>query len=144
MEPDPTLPPSVPPPPDPSRSSVPLSTLVAKQVKFTHMVMSLLVHIYSRLPGYTVTFGEAYRTPEQAAWNAAKGSGISQSLHTDRLAIDLILRINGILQTDSAAYLPLGEYWESIGGSWGGRFKAADGTPKPDGNHFSLEHAGRK
>jgi hypothetical protein len=30
----------------------------------------------------------------------------------------------------------LGEYWESIGGSWGGRFG--------DGNHYSLAHEGRK
>ncbi|HBJ0947911.1 TPA: M15 family metallopeptidase, partial [Escherichia coli] len=30
-----------------------------------------------------------------------------------------------------------GEYWESLGGSWGGRFKS-----RPDGNHFSLEHNG--
>ena len=30
----------------------------------------------------------------------------------------------------------LGEYWESIGGSWGGRFN--------DGNHYSLEHNGVK
>ncbi|HAO1973206.1 TPA: M15 family peptidase, partial [Escherichia coli] len=31
-----------------------------------------------------------------------------------------------------------GEYWESIGGTWGGRFSRADG------NHFSLEHNGVK
>ena len=34
------------------------------------------------------------------------------------------------------AYVALGEYWESLGGSWGGRFK--------DANHFSIEHDGYK
>lgn len=46
-------------------------------------------------------------------------------------------------QMDEIAFIPaqrdtgLGQYWESLGGSWGGRFKS-----RPDGNHFSLEHDG--
>ncbi|EOT8011848.1 TPA: M15 family metallopeptidase, partial [Escherichia coli] len=60
------------------------------------------------------------------------------SLHTLRLAVDFNLFINGKYQADTDAYRPLGEYWESIGGTWGGRFSRADG------NHFSLEHNGVK
>ena len=30
----------------------------------------------------------------------------------------------------------LGEWWESQGGTWGGRFR--------DGNHYGLEHDGAK
>ncbi|HGV6771546.1 TPA: M15 family metallopeptidase, partial [Escherichia coli] len=63
---------------------------------------------------------------------------IRNSLHTLRLAVDFNLFINGEYQTDTDAYRPLGEYWESIGGTWGGRFSRADG------NHFSLEHNGVK
>ncbi|MBZ8930780.1 M15 family metallopeptidase, partial [Escherichia coli] len=88
--------------------------------------------------GYRLTFGEAYRTPEQAALNAKSGKGIRNSLHTLRLAVDFNLFINGEYQADTDAYRPLGEYWESIGGTWGGRFSRADG------NHFSLEHNGVK
>ncbi|HBU0324632.1 TPA: M15 family metallopeptidase [Klebsiella pneumoniae] len=110
-------------------------TLSEKQQLFTRLIAQLI--LWADEKGYRLTFGEAYRTPEQAAINAKKGSGISNSLHTKRLAVDLNLFINGQYQTDSAAYLPLGEYWESIGGSWGGRFKS-----RPDGNHFSLEHEG--
>ncbi|KAF1367133.1 M15 family metallopeptidase [Yokenella regensburgei] len=110
-------------------------TLSEKQQRFTSMV-ALLIQ-YANANGMWLTFGEAYRTPEQAALNAKKGSGITNSLHTQRLAVDFNLFINGQYQTDSAAYLPLGEYWESLGGSWGGRFKS-----RPDGNHFSLEHNG--
>lgn len=105
-----------------------------KQRRFTRMVGDLIAFAYAR--GCELTFGEAYRTPEQAALNAAKGIGIGKSLHTMRLAIDFNLFVDGVYQTDSEAYRPLGEYWESLGGSWGGRFS------KPDGNHFSLGHEG--
>ncbi|MEX3171572.1 M15 family metallopeptidase [Serratia proteamaculans] len=110
-------------------------TLSEKQQLFTKLIAQLI--LWADEKGMRVTFGEAYRTPEQAALNAKKGSGISNSLHTKRLAVDLNLFINGQYQTNSAAYLPLGEFWESIGGSWGGRFR-----DRPDGNHFSLEHEG--
>ncbi len=105
-----------------------------EQRQFTQLVGKLITWAYAH--GYELTFGEAYRTPEQAALNAAKGSGISNSLHTKRLAVDLQLFIAGVYQTDTEAYKPLGEYWESLGGAWGGRFS------KPDGNHFSLEFEG--
>ncbi|MGQ5792604.1 M15 family metallopeptidase [Serratia sp. IR-2025] len=110
-------------------------TLSEKQQLFTKLIAQLI--LWADEKGYRLTFGEAYRTPEQAALNAKKGSGIRNSLHTKRLAVDLNLFINGQYQTNSAAYLPMGEYWESIGGSWGGRFR-----DRPDGNHFSLEHEG--
>ncbi|EFH5328778.1 M15 family metallopeptidase [Escherichia coli] len=110
-------------------------TLGEKQQLFTVMIGNLL-H-WAEEKGYRLTFGEAYRTPEQAALNAKKGSGISNSLHTQRLAVDFNLFINGQYMTRTEDYRPLGEYWESIGGSWGGRFKS-----NPDGNHFSLEHNG--
>ncbi|EJH2582295.1 M15 family metallopeptidase, partial [Escherichia coli] len=96
-----------------------------------------LIH-WAQEHGYRLTFGEAYRTPEQAALNAKSGKGIRNSLHTLRLAVDFNLFINGKYQADTDTYRPLGEYWESIGGTWGGRFSRADG------NHFSLEHNGVK
>ena len=109
-------------------------TLGEKQRKFTYMVASLIIWAYEQ--DYELTFGEAYRTLEQAALNVTKGSGISNSLHTKRLAVDLNLFIRGVYITNSANYTPLGVYWESLGGSWGGRFS------RPDGNHFSLSHEG--
>lgn len=95
-------------------------TLSEKQQLFTVMVANL-IH-WAEEHGYRLTFGEAYRTPEQAALNAKKGSGITNSLHTRRLAVDFNLFVNGQYQTRTEDYLPLGEYWESLGGSWGGRF----------------------
>ncbi|MFW8205392.1 M15 family peptidase, partial [Klebsiella pneumoniae] len=53
-------------------------TLSEKQQRFTSMI-ALLIQ-YANANGMQLTFGEAYRTPEQAALNAKKGSGISNSL----------------------------------------------------------------
>lgn len=61
-----------------------IMTLSEKQQLFTVMVANL-IH-WAEEHGYRLTFGEAYRTPEQAALNAKKGSGITNSLHTQRLA----------------------------------------------------------
>jgi hypothetical protein len=88
--------------------------------------------------GYGVTLGEAWRTPEQAALNAQKGSGISNSLHTERLAIDLNLFKDGVYITDETGHRELGEWWEKLGQRyrWGGRFR------RPDPNHYSLSPDG--
>ena len=110
------------------------SEIESKQQQFVQMVGRLIFWAYDN--GYELSFGEAYRTPEQAARDAQTNKGIFHSLHTLRLAVDFNLFVNGEYQWKSEMYQPLGEYWESIGGSWGGRFS------KPDGNHFSLEHEG--
>ena len=108
-----------------------MAELSDKQAQFCSMVGQLLSFVES-LPGYRVRFGEAWRRP---------GIGHPQSLHAERLAIDLILDIKDasgewVYQRDSESYEVLGLFWESLGGSWGGRFSS------PDGNHFSLAHNG--
>lgn len=111
-------------------------TLGEKQRKFTLLVAKLIQWAYQN--GYELTFGEAYRTPEQAALNAKTGAGIANSLHTSRLAVDLNLFVNGNYIMGTEAYKPLGDYWKSLDpeASWGGDFS------RPDGNHFSLSHNG--
>jgi hypothetical protein len=106
--------------------------LSEKQQLFTRMVGDLIHEAYRQ--GFALTLSEAYRPPETAKQYAIEGRGIANSLHTLRLAIDLNLFRNGKYLTKSEDYLPLGVYWESLGGSWGGRFS------RPDGNHFSLAH----
>jgi len=101
-----------------------IMTLGAKQRLFAGMVGKLIVWAYTL--GYELTLGDAYATTGHKA----------NSLHYIRLAIDLNLFKNGVYQTTTEAHRELGEYWESLGGTWGGRFN--------DGNHYSLEHEGRK
>lgn len=109
------------------------------QVEFTKSLIKLLTMAFNH--GYEITLGEAYRTAEQAAWNAANGKGIKNSLHCKRLAIDLNLFKDGKFLTASEDYKPLGVFWESLSTQgvehcWGGRFS--------DGNHFSIAFGGAK
>lgn len=69
----------------------------------------------------------------------------SRSLHKESLAVDLpLVWADGSYGTWDD-YLPLGEYWESLGGSWGGRLDLnGDGVAKDDSNHFSLAYGGRR
>jgi hypothetical protein len=99
-------------------------TLRQKQSRFVRMVGLLIDYAY--LQGFELTFGDAY----------ALTGHKENSLHGKRLAIDLNLFRNGEYLTTTEAHLPLGEFWERLGGTWGGRFS------NPDGNHYSLEHEG--
>jgi len=99
-------------------------TLREKQSKFVRMVADLIIYAYQQ--GYELTFGDAW----------ARDGHRPNSLHYIRLAIDLNLFKDGKWLKETEDHRPLGEYWESIGGVWGGRWG--------DGNHYSLEHNGRK
>lgn len=107
-------------------------TLRQKQSIFARMVASLIVKAYEL--GYEVTLGEAYRSQEEAERLAGLGKGVANSIHTKRLAVDLNLFRDGRYLSSTESHRPLGEWWESQGGAWGGRFN--------DGNHYSIEHNG--
>lgn len=122
-------------------------TLAQKQQLFARLFGQLLVWIFSpacsqvcRNAIVTVRIDEVERSKAQADANAASGVGISNSLHLIHLAADLSLYFDGVYQTQSEAYKPLGTYWKSLNPlcCWGGDFT------KPDGDHFSLTHNGVK
>jgi len=91
------------------------------------MVALLILH--AEVLGYRVTLGDAFRDPRVTY-------GEEKSLHRERLAIDLNLFLKGKFLQTTDDHEVLGIYWESIGGTWGGRFD--------DGNHYSLAHGGMK
>lgn len=112
-------------------------TLGQKQRHFTRLVGLLIEFAYQQ--GYELTFGDSYRDPRVHGQVGEKKSYSSaKSLHKERLAVDFNLFKDGKYLTASEDYTQLGQFWESLGGAWGGRFKPADG------NHFSLEWQGRK
>lgn len=112
-----------------------METLGQKQRRFTRMIATLIEFIYSN--NYEATFGDAYRDPRvHGRLGTRIGYGAARSCHKMRLAVDLNLFKDGVYLQDTEQYTEAGEYWESIGGTWGGRFN--------DGNHFSLEHEGVK
>lgn len=92
--------------------------------------------------GYGVTLGDAYRTPEQATMNAQNHVGVANSLHCDRLAIDINLFKDGQYITDDTGHKDLGAWWKTLGPryKWGGDIK----HPRPDPNHYSLSPDGAR
>lgn len=111
-------------------------SLRQKQERFSLEVSKLVIRLAEM--GVRARYREVLRTPEQAAHNAAAGKGTRSSLHIERLAIDLNLFRGGKFLDLTTHHQPLGEYWESLAPDcrWGGRFG--------DGNHYSIEHGGRK
>lgn len=95
-------------------------TLRQRQSEFAKMLVLLILFAYVK--GYEITLGDAY----------AKTGHRKGSFHYKRLAQDLNLFKDGIYLRKTSDHLSLGEFWESIGGSWGGRFKGGDG------NHYSF------
>ena len=59
--------------------------------------------------GYGVTLGDAFRSPEQAMQNAANHVGVANSLHCDRLALDINLFKEGAYITDDTGHRELGQ-----------------------------------
>lgn len=113
-------------------------TLRQKQSRFALAVSYLIQEANSR--GYQVTFGDAYRTPAQASANAASGAGIRNSLHCERLAIDMNLFKDGRYITDGEGHNELGRWWKALSPDhrWGGDFA------KRDFNHYSCSPDGKR
>ena len=102
-----------------------MNALTEKQILFSSMIAELL-KIAEELE-YGVVLGHAYRCDDCKV-------GKKNSLHKICLAIDLNLFRDDEFLTETKDYTELGEIWEDMGGTWGGRFN--------DGNHFSLKHNG--
>lgn len=102
--------------------------LLKEQAHFAQMAAKLIQKAAEM--GYQVTLGDAFRDPRLfGAFGEKKGYGEAKSFHKQRLAIDLNLFKDGVYLPYTEDHQPLGEWWESQGGTWGGRFK--------DGNHYS-------
>lgn len=88
------------------------------------------------------TDGESHRPEITAKAYARMGIGVAASLHTQRLARDKMLILDGKYTPRAEDYQYAGEVWEAIGTAfgvqtaWGGRFN--------DANHFSCAWGGRK
>lgn len=93
-------------------------SLRKQQSEFVRAVGLLIAYAYSL--GYELTFGDTY---------PGKFSHKKGSWHEKGLAIDINLFKDGEYLTSSHDHLILGQYWQAIGGTWGGLWS--------DGNHYS-------
>ena len=110
-------------------------SLLQKQQLFARMAPRLLDKAHDL--GFECTLGDSYRDPRVfGAQGVRMGYGQAWSAHKNKLALDLNLFKRDAYLSDTEAHRELGEWWESQGGTWGGRFD--------DGNHYSLDHGGVK
>ena len=101
-----------------------------------------ITQIPQRVPGAQITFGEFHRPTWVAEEYARRGLGIATSLHTQRLAVDLMLFRGGVYQTSSESYRPLANLWKQIGPHFG--VVTGAGIDFNDGNHFSCAYGGKR
>ena len=94
-----------------------MSKLGDDQRDFAKAFPLLLLHAFHL--GYKITF-----PPEHT-------NHIKNSFHFKGLAKDINLFKDGKYIRKTEGHLFLGLIWESMGGTWGGRFR------KKDGNHYS-------
>lgn len=113
-------------------------TLAYKQNIFAQNIALLILWICKQ-EGYWCTLGEAYRPQFVAEIYHRQGKGSLNSNHIIRLAIDLNIFLGSVYLTKTEHYTFAGEYWKSLhpDNRWGGDWKI-------DGNHFSMEHEGKK
>lgn len=108
-----------------------MSLLLTRQQELMERIPLLLA--FATKQGHKVTGGDLYRDKRCPY-------GSKSSRHKSRLAIDLNLfgmdrgGKHTIYLTRTTDHLELGEYWESLGGVWGGRFN--------DGNHYEAPYPG--
>ena len=117
-------------------------TLRQRQTKFWLMIAQLIFkgHIL-QTPFFISEWG---RSLAQQKLNVAKKlSKTMKSKHLDGLAVDIIFLSDvdddGVVNFSPDKYRELGEYWESIGGEWGGRYGDDPDTKKIEGwdsGHF--------
>ena len=111
-------------------------TLRQRQSIFAFLTARLMIFMNEN--GYEFTYGEAYRSPEEALrlynlYKAGKGPRATKnSLHTKKLAIDLNLFKDGKFLSSTESHRFFGEWWEKQHPNcrWGGRFN--------DGNHYEF------
>ena len=101
------------------------------QAAFTHHVALLILRAASF--GYACKVQEWNRDLETQRRYVAEGASKTMaSKHLDKIAVDLYLLKDGAILSpdpkspDAEHYRPLGEYWEALGGRWGGRFGLED------------------
>ena len=98
-----------------------------KQYEFTRILGRLLS--FANAMELDISLREVQRFPDRQRQLVAEGTSQTlNSKHLKALAADIILFENGqpVWDAGHKDYLTLGEYWENLGGTWGGRWSFKD------------------
>jgi len=107
------------------------------RIKLIHLFGKLIQYAYENNIDFIIT--TFYRTAEEQ--NKLYKEGKSKcdgykvkSRHQLWRAVDVAVLRDGNIIWEGDEYTRLGEYWESLGGTWGGRWK----EPSGDLYHFEV------
>ena len=94
-----------------------------KQFIFARNFAKLVSYAFSI--GITLTLGETWRPPEMQKiyYETDRAKTKTSKFHGRKLAGDIWIILKGKFKEDFKTYLPLGLFWEKLGGTWGGRWK---------------------
>lgn len=120
-------------------------TLREKQTDFWRMVAKLINR--AEVLGTPIFITEWLRTWEQQATLVARGAAKTMnSKHLKGLAVDVVfladVKDDHKVNFSADKYRSLGEFWEEMGGRWGGRFGDNPATEKIEGwdaGHFEFK-----
>ena len=115
-------------------------SLSDKQARFAVDISLLILWCHSR--GFKITKGEAERKQVMQDWYFAHDyTRVKHSKHQDKLAQDLNYIVGNRMAT-AEEWREIGEFWESLGHRWGGRFGVKkenyDTEIGWDSNHFEY------
>lgn len=108
-----------------------------KQELFSVLIAQHMLWLHKK--GYQIRCGDFFRDERVHGKVGEKESySAAYSMHKSKCAADLNLFKDGKYLTKTKDHLESGQKWESRHPlcAWGGRWQ--------DGNHYSLEHEGRK
>ena len=107
--------------------------LKTARIIFTINAMKLIRYINEQ-PDTQCTISYVVRSEREQKWLHEMKLGSKISKHTEGLAIDINLYINGVYQTTTEAHKKYGEYRKGLNNEdrWGGDFK------NKDGNHYEY------
>ena len=116
--------------------------LSEKQSDFMWMVNDLLSYVSQLDTKFYIKITSWNRTLiEQKLLLEQKRTKTLNSKHLSGLAVDFAWMDNG-KPIETFLFLMMGEYWESIGGRWGGRWQVPNGDM--DVYHFEYNEKGRR
>ena len=110
--------------------------MTTNQKQFAFSVMLARLILFAHECGILLSLREVWRSKDRQRQLVAYGSSRTlNSKHLLALASDFVMVRDGkVVEFDDPDWTLLGEYWEGLGGEWGGRWK----TPH-DLGHFQYK-----
>ena len=116
--------------------------MTVNQMQFEFTIMQARLVLFAKECGFNLSLREVWREGRRQLelFNAGLSKTMN-SQHLKSLAADFVMFRDGdpVEAGDDPDWLTLGEYWEHLGGTWGGRWDMSSAPgQQPDAGHFEY------